>query len=286
MMTTNDGQPAATPTAILMSAADQPDVDPCDVACEAMPAMVIGDLTTIDAAWLVDHTAGCGSCARELDRFEHVSSALDQLYRPRFEASPPPFEMRPPTRPRSRPVRRAAHYTRVESPVGPLLLAASADGICEIDFAGGDDLADGRDPEARLRERLAARGFEPSPLLIGDAADPSVARATGELAEYFAGRRDRFDVAVDLSGLTPFTQSVLEATARVPFGRLDTYRGIATTVGNPAATRAVGNALGRNPVPVIVPCHRIVRSDHSLGGYTGGLAIKEHLLALEGVRLA
>ena len=285
MMTTSDGQPAATPTADLMTAASRPGIDPCDVACEAMPAMVIGDLTPLDTEWLVDHTADCRSCAHELDRFEHVSGALDQLYRPVTEMSPPLFEVRSATRRPSRPARRAAHYTRVESPVGPLLVAASAEGICEIDFAGGDDLANGRDPESRLQARLAARGFDSSPLSTGDAADPSVARATGELKEYFAGRRDRFDVAVDLSGLTPFTRSVLEATARVPFGRLDTYRGIATMVGNPTATRAVGNALGRNPVPVIVPCHRIVRSDHSLGGYTGGLAIKEHLLALEGVRL-
>lgn len=284
-MTTSDGQPAATPTTDLMTAAIQPGIDPCDVACEAMPAMVIGDLTPGETTWLVDHTAGCRSCAHELDRFEHVSGALDRLYHPMTAPSPPPLEVGRVRRRRSRTGRRPAHYARVESPVGPLLLAASADGICEIDFAGGDDLANGRDPESRLRERLAARGFDPSPL-SGGTTDPSVARATGELAEYFAGRRDRFDVAVDLSGLTPFAQSVLEATARVPYGRLDTYRGIATTVGNPAATRAVGNALGRNPVPVIVPCHRIVRSDHSLGGYTGGLAIKEHLLALEGVRLA
>ncbi|MEA2584044.1 MAG: methylated-DNA-[protein]-cysteine S-methyltransferase, partial [Thermomicrobiales bacterium] len=87
------------------------------------------------------------------------------------------------------------------------------------------------------------------------------------------------------SGVSPFTRSVLTATAEVPYGRLSTYRDIAQQVGRPSATRAVGNALGRNPIPVIVPCHRIVRSDASLGGYTGGLEIKERLLSLEGVYL-
>jgi methylated-DNA-[protein]-cysteine S-methyltransferase len=78
---------------------------------------------------------------------------------------------------------------------------------------------------------------------------------------------------------------VLKATAEVPFGHLTSYRGIAERIGQPGATRAVGNALGRNPIPVIIPCHRIVRSDSSLGGYTGGIQIKEKLLALEGALL-
>jgi O-6-methylguanine DNA methyltransferase len=78
---------------------------------------------------------------------------------------------------------------------------------------------------------------------------------------------------------------VLEAAAGVPFGEVTSYAGIAATIGKPSATRAVGNALGRNPVPIVVPCHRVVRSDWSLGGYTGGLPIKEHLLALEGAHL-
>ena len=79
---------------------------------------------------------------------------------------------------------------------------------------------------------------------------------------------------------------MLTATAEVPFGQLSTYRHIAERVGQPGATRAVGNALGRNPIPVIVPCHRIIRSNATIGGYTGGLDIKQRLLTLEGVRLA
>ncbi len=113
-----------------------------------------------------------------------------------------------------------------------------------------------------------------------------VSNAARQLHEYFGGHRERFDLPLDFTGVSPFTRTVLEATTEVPFGRLDTYRGIASRVGKPSATRAVGNALGRNPIPVVVPCHRIVRSDASLGGYTGGLQIKQRLLALEGVTLA
>ena len=85
--------------------------------------------------------------------------------------------------------------------------------------------------------------------------------------------------------MPPFQRAVLEATAGVPFGRVDTYAGIARKIGKPGATRAVGNALGRNPIPVIVPCHRVIRSDATIGGYTGGLDIKQHLLSFEGIVL-
>jgi O-6-methylguanine DNA methyltransferase len=85
--------------------------------------------------------------------------------------------------------------------------------------------------------------------------------------------------------MAPFQRAVLEATTTVPFGHVDTYAGIARKIGKPGATRAVGNALGRNPIPVIVPCHRVIRSDATIGGYTGGLGIKHRLLAIEGVTL-
>ena len=86
-------------------------------------------------------------------------------------------------------------------------------------------------------------------------------RAASQLTEYFGGQRARFDVPLDWGAMAPFQRAVLEATAAVPFGHLDTYAGIARRIGKPGATRAVGNALGRNPIPVIVPCHRVIRSD-------------------------
>jgi O-6-methylguanine DNA methyltransferase len=249
---------------------DQPGVDPCDIACDAMPALLVGDLEPPETDWLIDHTEACGYCANELDRYQHVDSALDRLHAV-TAVKPPPFVA---------PGRRAARYAWTDSPIGPLLLAASERGVCQIDFA-----PNGPRSEAHLRQELDKRGFAARPIAGDPADDPLLGPATRQLREYFAGRRDSFDVPVDLSGLTAFGTAVLEATAAVPFGQLDTYQGIAERIAKPGATRAVGNALGRNPVPVIVPCHRIVRSDHSLGGYTGGLHIKEHLLALEGTRL-
>ncbi len=103
--------------------------------------------------------------------------------------------------------------------------------------------------------------------------------------EYFDRQRASFDLPVDLSTVSPFVQRVLHATARVPFGRLVSYKAIARDIGEPGATRAVGNALGHNPVPIVIPCHRVIRSDGSLGGYTGGTSIKRHLLTLEGSML-
>ena len=104
-----------------------------------------------------------------------------------------------------------------------------------------------------------------------------------QLDEYFARRRQRFDVGIDFSLTRGFTRRILQATARVPFGKLVTYRDMARRAGNAAAVRAAGNALGANPIPIVVPCHRVVHSGGTIGGYTGGLDRKRFLLDLEGV---
>jgi methylated-DNA-[protein]-cysteine S-methyltransferase len=107
-----------------------------------------------------------------------------------------------------------------------------------------------------------------------------------ELDEYFEGHRRDFDLAIDLSLIrTPFTRRLLQATARIPFGETRTYRDMATAAGNPAAVRAAGNALGHNPIPIVIPCHRVLRTGGSIGGYTGGLDRKVILLATEGITL-
>ena len=160
----------------------------------------------------------------------------------------------------------------MDSPIGPLMIASTDRGVCEICFGQNET-------ESQFLHHLRTRGFRP---IHNQTAISNVA---AQLAEYFRGERDHFEVPFDVSGTTPFTQAVLKATAEVPFGHLTSYRGIAERIGQPSATRAVGNALGRNPIPVLIPCHRIVRSDSSLGGYTGGLQIKEKLLALEGALL-
>jgi methylated-DNA-[protein]-cysteine S-methyltransferase len=103
-----------------------------------------------------------------------------------------------------------------------------------------------------------------------------------ELDEYFSGRRLEFDLPIDWSLTAGFTQRVLRATARIPYGSVSTYREMASAAGNARAVRAAGNALGANPIPIVVPCHRILRTGGALGGYGGGLPRKEFLLRLEG----
>ena len=109
--------------------------------------------------------------------------------------------------------------------------------------------------------------------------------ARRELDEYFDGRRREFDLPLDWALARGFGLRVLEATARIGFGSVSTYREVAESAGSPRAVRAAGNALGANPMPVVVPCHRVLRSGGGLGGYTGGLEKKEFLLQLEGVVL-
>ena len=108
-----------------------------------------------------------------------------------------------------------------------------------------------------------------------------IGQARMELAEYLAGARTFFSVPIDLSAVPPFQRSALEIARTIPFGGVRSYAWVAQRIGHPRAARAVGTALGRNPVPPIVPCHRVRRSDGSLGGYLFGLSLKDRLLALE-----
>ncbi|HEX9076970.1 MAG TPA: methylated-DNA--[protein]-cysteine S-methyltransferase [Anaerolineae bacterium] len=106
-----------------------------------------------------------------------------------------------------------------------------------------------------------------------------------ELREYAEGRGRSFSVALDLAGVKPFQRAVLAAIGKIPFGETRTYGWVAREIGNPKAARAVGQALHNNPIPIIIPCHRVIASDGSLGGYGGGLPMKQRLLKLEGAML-
>jgi methylated-DNA-[protein]-cysteine S-methyltransferase len=161
-------------------------------------------------------------------------------------------------------------YASVESPLGPLVVAATPQGLVRVSYSEFRG-------EAEVLEELARRV---SPRVLEAPARLDTVRR--ELDEYFEGRRQDFDVPIDWSHLAGFTREVLRATAKIPFGDVSTYAGVATAAGSPRAVRAAGNALGANPMPVIVPCHRVLRTGGKLGGYTGGLERKEFLLRLEG----
>ena len=159
-------------------------------------------------------------------------------------------------------------YAATDTPFGRLLLAATPAGLVRIAFASEDGDA--------VLEELARRL---SPRVL--AAPARLDEARRELDEYFAGRRTRFGVRLDWSLTTGFHRAVLGVTAAIPYGRTETYRTVATAAGNAAAVRAAGTALARNPLPVIVPCHRVLRTDGGLGGYRGGLELKQTLLSFE-----
>jgi methylated-DNA-[protein]-cysteine S-methyltransferase len=162
-------------------------------------------------------------------------------------------------------------FDAVESPIGPLLVATTARGVCRVAFT--------TDPEAHLD--ALARAFGPRVLRAGTAVE-SVRR---QLDEYFAGARRDFDVDVDTRPLPSFARRVLAELARVPFGETTTYGTLAARAGAPRAARAVGSVMNRNPIAIVLPCHRVVGADGSLTGYAGGLDVKERLLRLEGVLL-
>jgi methylated-DNA-[protein]-cysteine S-methyltransferase len=167
-------------------------------------------------------------------------------------------------------------YATVDSPVGRLVAIATRRGLArlayEIENGGLDSVLD--DVAARL-----------SPAIVEAPARLDEVRR--ELDEYFAGHRHDFELALDWALVrTPFHRGVLRVTAEIPFGATSTYREIAAAAGSPAAFRATGNALGANPIPIVVPCHRVLASGGGLGGYTGGLERKRLLLAIEGGMLA
>ncbi|MFI5393719.1 MAG: methylated-DNA--[protein]-cysteine S-methyltransferase [Myxococcota bacterium] len=157
----------------------------------------------------------------------------------------------------------------MDSPIGELTVAVTRRGLVTVAFEGED-----RDV---LFDRLAR---ELSPRVMEATAPTDEARR--ELEQYFGGDRRRFEITVDRSLIGPFAQKVLQATSEVGYGELATYGDIAGRIDRPKAARAVGSALGSNPIPIVIPCHRIVGAGGKLTGYAGGLPRKETLLRLEG----
>ncbi len=162
----------------------------------------------------------------------------------------------------------------MDSPIGPLFLAASADGIVALEFDARLPGQQSIRPNPRdLREEKRGFRFDESP----SGLRPYVS----QLEEYFAGKRRKFDFSLDLRG-TDFQLACWHAILAIPYGETRTYADIARAVGRPNASRAVGMANNRNPIAIVVPCHRVIASDGTLCGYGGGLDVKRKLLELEG----
>jgi len=162
-----------------------------------------------------------------------------------------------------------AAYDTVESPLGRLLVAATPLGVVRV---GLENEAEERFL-SDLSTRVSARVLR-APRRLDD--------ARRQLEEYFDGHRRAFELDLDWRLTLGFRRRVLRATAAIPFGQTRSYRDVAVTAGSPNAVRAAGSALASNPLPIIVPCHRVLRSDGGLGGYRGGISMKRTLLGYEG----
>ncbi|MEU6225839.1 methylated-DNA--[protein]-cysteine S-methyltransferase [Streptomyces sp. NPDC047042] len=171
--------------------------------------------------------------------------------------------------------RQRVVWAVVGTDIGPLLLAATHEGLVNVVFHATESVRE------RAVERLASRfGEQP----VEEPGSPLLAEAIRQFTAYFAGERHDFELPLDWSLISGFNRQVLrELASGVPYGAVVGYGDLADRVGRPGAAQAVGAAMGANPLPVVVPCHRVVESGGGLGGFGGGLETKRKLLALEGV---
>lgn len=160
-------------------------------------------------------------------------------------------------------------YEDHDTPLGTMRVSATATGIVRVVLPAedADEVLEG------LARKVSARILRTS--------TPAITLARQELDEYFDGGRRRFDVALDWTLTKAFRRKVLQATAQIPYGQTSSYRQVAVAAGSPNAVRAAGSALATNPLPILVPCHRVLRTDGGLGQYLGGQAVKAQLLTLE-----
>jgi len=165
-------------------------------------------------------------------------------------------------------------YAEIDSPFGPLLVAKTRRGLAKVSFP---TVYDSEETLAELAERISPRVLE-APAALDD--------VRRQLDHYFEGELREFDLPLDWRLTDGFRKRAQQAIARIPYGKTRSYTQIATSAGNERAVRAAGTACGSNPIPIVVPCHRVLRSGGGLGGYGGGLPMKEALLRLEGVEIA
>lgn len=248
----------------------------CGEFNQRVDGVLSGDVThsELSTATVRDHVERCDTCARTwsgvralldvvvdmVDMGEHESTQEVEAAVDRARAN-----LRAAFSRIGRPVVR---FDSLRTPIGRVFVAMSDQGVCDV------SLDDPNEREYRLR--LAQRA--PEVWRDQELVEPALT----ELDAYFRGKLTSFTIPVDLRGVTDFTRRVLRATRRIPFGALLSYGDVATRIGAPRASRAVGGALGRNPIPIIVPCHRVIAHGGKLGGFTGGLETKRALLQIEG----
>ncbi len=243
------------------------------VCLELEPALVAaatGDADRATAVRVESHTRLCAPCRGDFERYRAIDGAMHAWRR-----APAPAEEAARAHLASRLAdlrRRTLAYGIFSSPLGPILIARSEEGVSLVEY-----LTSGRDFAHSRLSRV--EGVEALP----DGAE--IEALYGQLIEYVEGRRIRLEWPLDLRlARSGFHRAVLEATARIPYGAVRSYAGIAGELGKPAATRAVAQALRWNPLPIVVPCHRVIGTSGALTGYAGDkLSLKQRLLAVEGV---
>lgn len=169
-------------------------------------------------------------------------------------------------------------YSMMSSPIGPIMIASTPQGVCYVGFGNGDS-----EKFALLRwcQKWVAMDINSDHLELDEAAHRDVMQ---QLQEYFEGKRKEFEIPLDIRG-TSFQKLVWQQLQNIPYGETRSYKEIAVAMGAPRAVRAIGGANNRNPLPILIPCHRVIGSNGALVGYGGGLDIKEYLLNLEQNRL-
>jgi methylated-DNA-[protein]-cysteine S-methyltransferase len=226
---------------------------------------LLGEAGAKERRWAATHARACEDCREQAARDRGIETAV----RAGEKESDRGFRSA-----RSRLARtideRRAWCARVDGPFGRVLLASSPAGLCRVSFRRSEDSFIDELERIELLPKFDAG---------------KVDREVRQLEEYFAGRLKRFRLRVDLRSITEFQREVLGAATSIPFGQVVSYGEIAREIGKPGAGRAVGNALGRNPVPIVVPCHRVIAAGGTLGGYTGGINIKRALMRIEGIHL-
>ena len=252
-----------------------PNVTSCRAIQPDLVAAATGDASSAAAARVQEHVDACAPCRREMDRYRSIDRIVDDIRRAPIAADHAEV-LRGDLEWRLAELRRRAVTARVwNSPVGPILIARSDEGVVAVEYL---DSARGMAASRLLRRH----GIE----IIEDGTETEVFYQ--QILEYLAGDRTRLAWPLDfrLAG-SDFQREVLKATAALPYGAVVSYAHLAREIGRPTATRAVAQALRHNPLPIVVPCHRVVGSSGALTGYAGNkLELKERLLTLEGVPVA